>query len=156
MNLGANRYLRRRHDRTLILRLGDDLTMSRAALAIDPRRLWHIHCRTCGAGVITCTELRSVTLRYSGSHILNSKNPDRLRDRGFIFRSLAPLRANALEQAARRARVIRIGTKPNFWLCLSQAHPTLSWGPHVRKTTPEKTKPRALSYSGFSFLEAWR
>ena len=51
-----------------------------------------------------------------------------------FFRSLAPLRAYALEPAARRARVVRLGTKPNYWLCLLRAHPTLSWGTPCERT----------------------
>ena len=74
-----------------------------------------------------------------------------------LFRSLAPLRANALEPAARKARVVHFGTKPNCWLCLSRAHPTLSWGtPCDRNHQPINEKRAALTRDPFSHLEAWR
>ena len=81
--------------------------------------------------------------------ILNKKN----QPIGWVllFRSLAPLRASALEPVARRARVVRPGPSQTIGLG-SSVLTLLSHGePHVRNTTPEKTNPRVLSYSGFSF-----
>ena len=62
------------------------------------------------------------------------QNPGHTVTGVFFFRSPAPLRANALDPAARRARVVRLGTKPNCWLCLLRAHPTLSWGTPCERT----------------------
>lgn len=79
------------------------------------------------------TELRSVMAGKPGSCI-RKKNPGHYVTGVLFFRSLAPLRAKALEPAARRARVVRLGTKPNYWLCLLRAHPTLSWGTPCERT----------------------